>query len=301
MRIVVAGGTGFIGGALVGALVERGYEVAVLTRSVRGRTAPPGVSFHAWDGKTADGWGALADGAKAVVNLAGENIAKGRWTPEVKRRIRDSRLDSCRAVLEAVRNAGTKPEVLAQASAVGFYGDRGDERVDESFGPGNGFLAETAVAWEAASEPVEALGVRRVLLRTGVVLGNGGALAKMLPSFRMFLGGPLGDGRQYFPWIHLADEVGAAAFLIDAPEAAGPYNLAAPESVDMAAFSRALGRALGRPSAMRVPAAVLKAVFGEMAEETMLAGCRAVPDKLIKSGYSFAFPSLASALGDLTG
>ena len=302
MRTLITGGSGLIGRALAGELAAAGHEVLVLTRDPeRAGTLPSGARAVAWDARTAAGWGTLADGARAIVNLAGENLGAGRWTEERKRRIRERRLDAGRAVVEAVRAAAQPPSVLIQASAVGYYGPRGDEPLPESTPPGNDFLAGLAREWEASTAPVEALGVRRAVIRTGVVLSpQGGALPQLLPPFRLFVGGPLGSGRQGVPWIHLEDEVGAIRFLIEQDGAAGPFNLAAPNPPSNAEFSRALGKVLGRPALLPAPALALRLLLGEMAT-VVLNGQRAVPQALLAQGYSFRFPDLEGALRDLLG
>jgi uncharacterized protein (TIGR01777 family) len=231
MRVVITGATGFIGSALASELLAAGTDVIAVTRNPSRRPAglPEGVRLAGWDGRTADGWGEEVSGSDAVINLAGENIASGRWTRKKKERILQSRLDAGNAVVAAVREADKKPSVVVQASAIGIYGDRSEDAVDESAPPGKGFLPETAVDWEASTAPVEEEGVRRVVIRTGIVLGrNGGALPRLLTPFRFFMGGPLGSGRQGFSWIHLSDETGAIRFLIENENASGPYNLASP-------------------------------------------------------------------------
>jgi hypothetical protein len=249
---------------------------------------------------SADGWGALAEGPDtALVHLAGESLAEGRWTDERKRRIRDSRVRSSAAVALAIRQATVKPRVLLQGSAVGFYGDCGDEEVTEEHPPGAGFLSRIALEWEAATAEVEALSVRRVLLRTGVVLAReGGALPKMALPFRLLVGGPLGDGRQWFPWIHLADQVGAMRFLLENDATQGPFNLTAPHPVRNRDLGRALGKVLHRPSLLPAPRFALHLALGEMAA-MLLEGQRAVPRALLAAGYAFRFPELGPALHDL--
>jgi uncharacterized protein (TIGR01777 family) len=305
MRVVIAGGSGLIGRAVAAALAAEGHEPVVLSRdpgAVRG--LPAGARAVRWDGRTPAGWEPLLESGAAVLNLAGEGIASGRWSAERKRRIRDSRVWAGRAVAEAVRQAaaaGRAPAALLQASGIGYYGDCGDQEVTEDRPPGRDFLAEVSVAWEAASAEVEALGVRRVVLRTGIVLDRqGGALAKMLPAFRCGLGGPLGRGRQWFPWIHVADEVGAILFLLANPAASGPFNLCAPRPVAYRDFARALGRELHRPAVLPVPRAALRLALGEVAD-TLLRSQRALPRRLLSAGYGFRFPDLAGALHDLLG
>ncbi len=300
MRVIITGGSGLLGRALTADLVSDGHEVIVLSRDPQRVTGmPAGVRVERWDGRTVEGWGHLADGADAIVNLAGENIAAGRWTAERKQRIRQSRIDAGRAVVQAVERAARKPRVVVQASAVGYYGPRGDEEVVEETPPGDDFLARVAVDWEDSTAPVEAMGVRRAIIRTGVVLSTaGGALPRMLLPFKLFVGGPLGNGRQWFPWIHIADEIGAIRFLIENEEAAGPFNLAAPHPVTNAEFSRALGRVLKQPALFPVPAPALRLLFGEMAT-VLLDGQRAVPRRLQTLSFSFRYAEVEAALRDL--
>jgi hypothetical protein len=299
-KVVVAGGSGRIGRALAAELAGEGREVVVLSRRAGGDAAPGGRSV-AWDGRTVGAWAAELEDAAGVVNLAGEDIAGGRWTEARKRRLLDSRVATTGALVEAIRRARRPPAALLQASAVGYYGNRGDEALDEDSAPGTGFLPEICVAWEGASAPVEALGVRRVVLRTGLVLArDGGALPEMARPFRLGVGGPLGDGRQWMPWIHLADETGAIRHLLARADQRGPFNLVAPEPATNEAFSRALARALGRPSLLRAPAFALRLALGEMAD-MLLGGQRPAPRRLLEAGYRFRFPALDPALADLLG
>ena len=303
MRVVITGGSGLIGRAVAASLAAEGNDVVVLSRDpARVRGLPAGVRAAHWDGRSAAGWETLLEGRSAVINLAGEAIAAGRWTEERKRRIRASRVDAGRAVVDAVRLAaaeGRAPAVVVQASGIGYYGDTGDQEIGEDHPPGGDFLAEAAIAWEASTAEVETLGIRRVVLRTGVVLDRaGGALAKMLPLFRLGLGGPLGNGRQWFPWIHMADEVGAILFLLATAAASGPFNLCAPRPIQNRDFARALGHQLHRPSILPAPAPALRLALGELAE-ALLTGQRAHPRRLLAAGYTFRHPDLPEALADL--
>ena len=300
MRILITGGTGLIGRALAAELVAGGHEVTVLSRKAGQVTGlPPGVQAAAWDATSAQGWTGLADGADAVVNLAGESIGAGRWTETRKQRILDSRLDAGRAVVHAVAQAGQKPRVLIQASGVGYYGPCRDQEITEESPPGSDFLAGVAVQWEASTEAVEAAGVRRAIIRTGVVLSTeGGALPRMLLPHRFFAGGRLGSGRQWFPWIHIQDETAAIRFLIENESASGPFNLAAPQPVTNADFSRALGRVLGRPAVAPAPAFALRAALGEMST-LLLDGQRVVPKRLQEAGFDFGYTRVGAALEDL--
>jgi uncharacterized protein (TIGR01777 family) len=300
-RYVLAGGTGLIGRRLAAAWALEGADVVILSRAAGADGLPPGVRVAAWDGRSVGAWAEELDGASAIVNLTGENVGEGRWTAARKRRLRTSRLEPTAALVAAIDRARRRPAVLLQASAVGFYGDRGDAPLDESAAPGTGFLPELCVEWETASAGVEPLGVRRALLRTGIVLAReGGALPKMLPAFRAGVGGPLGDGRQWFPWIHIDDAVAAIRFAAERPELRGPLNLAAPAPVTNAELARELGRACRRPAFLRVPPFALRALFGEMAE-VLLGGQRTVPAKLVAAGFRFAYPELAPALSALVG
>ena len=300
MRVIIVGGSGLIGRALTANLTGDGHEVIILSRNpARAAGLPAGARAEGWDGRTAAGWGAAADGADAIVNLAGENLAGGRWTEERKRALRDSRLLSGQAVVQAVQSASRKPAVVVQASAVGYYGPHGDEEVTEETPPGSDFLARLAVEWEASTAPVESWGVRRVLIRTTPVLSlKEGALPRMVLPFRYFVGGPLGSGRQWFPWIHVADEAAAIRFLMERPDASGPYNLTAPQSLTNAQFSKILGRVMGRPSLIPTPALALRLIFGEMST-VLLDGQRAVPRRLQSLGFAFRFPDAETALRDL--
>lgn len=299
-RVLITGGTGLIGRALSASMAGDGYEVVVLSRSPeRAAGLPPGVRAARWDGRTAAGWGALADGACAVVNLAGEGIANGRWTGERRRRIADSRLSAGQAVVEAVELAREKPRVLLQASGVGFYGNLLEGSASENRPAGRDYLARLAVEWEASTRRVEAMGVRRVILRTGIVLSSdGGALPRMMLPFRFFIGGRVGSGRQWMSWIHIADEVGAIRFLIENPKAVGAFNLSAPNPVTNADFGRSLGRRLRRPVVMPTPEFLLRLLYGEMAD-VLLNGQRAVPRRLTHLGYAFRFAEIDAALGDI--
>ncbi len=300
MRIVITGGSGLIGSALARELGSSGHEVVVLTRDPsRVGTLPPGTRAVQWDGKTARGWSSLLDEGTAIVHLAGDAIAGGRWTDEKKRRIRQSRVDSGGAVMAAIQEAKPRPRVLLQGSAVGYYGACGDEVVDESHPAGDDFLAQVCVEWEASTAGAEALGVRRPVLRTGIVLSDqGGALPRMALPFRLMAGGPLGNGRQWFPWIHVADEVGAIRFLIEREDAGGPFNLSAPDPLTNRDFGRALGRVLMRPSFAPAPGFALRLLLGEMAD-ALLHGQRAVPRRLLDLGYVFRYREAVEALRNL--
>jgi|GEM_PF-126699 len=274
-RVIITGATGFIGRALSKRLVASGYQVVGLSRDLeRGRRIlGEKITILEWDGQSAEGWGRQADGAYGVINLAGESIASGRWTEKKKQRIVRSRLDAGRAVSDAIAGAKSKPGVVIQSSGIGYYGSRGDEMVDESSPAGEGFLPDLAKEWEGSTKGVEALGVRQVTIRTGIVLGkDGGALPRLLTPFRFFIGGQLGSGRQAFPWIHVADQVEAICFLLENEKLRGAFNLAAPEQISMKQFCRTLGRVVGRPCWLHVPGFVLRLLYGQMADEALLSG-----------------------------
>ncbi|MCC7417131.1 MAG: TIGR01777 family oxidoreductase [Acidobacteria bacterium] len=298
MRIVIAGGTGFLGRALAAALAADRHELVILTR--RPGTPRAGVArFVSW--KPDGGTGSFAraiDGASAVVNLAGESIAGRRWSPARKRRILESRRDATRSRAAAIAAAGQPPAVFLSASAVGYYGPHGDERLDETAPAGSDFLAEVCVQWEAEAHRVASARTRVVCLRTGLVLArDGGALPRMLLPFRLFAGGRIGDGRQYWPWIHRDDWVGLVRYALERPAIAGAINLTAPDPVVNAEFARALGRALRRPALLPAPAFALRLMLGEMAEALLLSGQRAVPVKAQREGYRFAYERVDEALG----
>ena len=295
MHVFVTGATGLIGRALCEALRRRGDEVTALSRRP-GVALPPGVRLVQGDPAVAGAWtGALA-GADAVVHLAGEPVAGGRWTAARKARLVSSRLDSTRLVAGAVAAGG--PAVLVQGSAVGFYGDRGDEALDEAAAPGHGFLADLSVRWEAAAAPAAAR-ARVVLVRTGLVLAReGGALPALARPFRLFAGGPLGDGRAWQPWIHLADEVGLLLLALDDARVRGPFNAVAPAPVRQAELASALARVLRRPNLFPVPEVALRLAVGEMAE-VLLASQRVAPARAEALGYRWRFPALEPALRDL--
>jgi uncharacterized protein (TIGR01777 family) len=299
VRIVITGGSGLIGRGATRELAAAGHEVVVLSRDPgRVKGLPGGARAAAWDGLSAAGWADLLTADSAIVHLAGESIAQGRWTAEKKRRIRDSRVRSGEAVMAAIRQSAARPRVLLQGSAVGYYGPCGDEVVAEDHPAGGDFLAGVCREWEASTETAESLGVRRAILRTGVVLARQGALPKMTLPIKMMAGGPLGSGRQQLPWIHLADEVGAIRFLLENGAARGPFNLAAPNPVTNREFTRLAASVLHRPAFLPAPGFALHLVLGEMAS-MILEGQRAVPRRLQELGYAFRFPELEPALRDL--
>lgn len=301
MKVVVTGGTGFIGRALVALLLAKDAEVAVLSRSVAGRV-PAGAQGVVWGGEADTGWRKVLEGADAVVHLAGESIAARRWSPEQKKRIRDSRVLGTRALVDALAQCRHRPRVLVSSSAVGYYGPRGDEEVDEADGPGRDFLSGVCVAWEQEAARAEKLGIRVVFLRNGLVLEkDGGALPRMLLPFRFFVGGPVGSGRQWMSWIHREDVVRLIHFVMERDEVEGPVNAVVPNPVTNRRFSRILGRVMGRPALFPVPAPVLRLAFGEMAEALLLTGQRVIPVRALEAGFRFQYPELEPALRAVLG
>ncbi len=299
MRIIIPGGSGLIGRQLTERLIEKGYEVVVLSRSPKSVVGlPKGATAAAWDGKTTEGWGHLADGAKAIINLAGAGIGDKRWSAERKDLILDSRLESTKAIVEAIAEANVKPEVLLQGSAIGYYGSRGDNELTEDSGPGEDFLADVTKSWESAAKAA-ADHTRLVYLRTGVVLTTkGGALPKILLPFNLFAGGPYGDGGMWFPWIHIDDQIRAMIWLMENDSAEGPYNLTSPGILRNRTFARVLGKVLGRPSFIPTPAFALKAALGEMSI-LLLGSQRANSQKLVDAGFEFKFDQPLRAVKDV--
>lgn len=308
MRVIITGGAGLIGSALAESLASAGHEVVVLSRNpanAAGRLQQ-GLRAERWDGRSAAGWGHLADGAGAIVNLAGESIAGanpllGRWTPERKRLIRASRLEAGQAVVEAVSAAAVKPQVVIQASAVGYYGPHGDELVTEATPAGGDFLGKLAAEWEASTRAVEAMGVRRAIARTGLpITKRGGFFPPVLLQHQLFAGGPMGNGRHFWPWIHMDDEIAALRFLIDSG-AEGPFNLSAPNPVTNKQFSQTLGKVLGRPAFIPAPGFAVKLALGELGDALLLTGQRQVPERLTALGFQFKYPELTGALKNVIG
>lgn len=303
-RIIVTGATGFIGKALCFRLLEEKYDVVALSRSKEKGEKIFGsdVTVVEWDAKSSEGWLEHANGAYAVVNLAGENIGSGRWTAKKKQAILQSRLDAGRAVVEAAKSVEKKPGIIIQASAIGYYGLRGDEIIDESSSPGEGFLAEVVKKWELSTQEVESQNIRRVIIRSGVVLGKeGGAFFRLVKPFRLFVGGHLGSGKQWFSWIHLEDEVNAILFLIQRVDLKGIFNLTAPHQLIQKDFARLTGKIMKRPSWLPVPGFVLRLFFGEMAKEMLLSGQRVSPRRLLEGSYRFFYPQVELAIKEILG
>ena len=288
-----------IGSLLTERLAKSQHVLVLLSRKPPSEIGGAKKQWLAWQPGASGEWERAIDGADAVINLAGEPIAGKRWTPKQKEILRSSRIAGTKALVDAIAKAQIKPKLMISASAVGYYGPRGDEPLNEDAKPGDDFLARLCVDWEAQAQQAESLGVRVCLLRTGIVLAKGeGALKKMVPPFKMFIGGPLGSGRQCMPWIHIEDEVGLIQFLAENQRARGPFNGTAPAPVTMGEFSKTLGVVLNRPSWARVPPSVLALMVGEMAE-MLLNGQRAIPEAAITLGFKFKYPNLKLALESL--
>jgi uncharacterized protein (TIGR01777 family) len=300
MTIVIAGGSGFLGQALTARLVADGHSVVILSRAVnpeQSQTANVRVAHWLPDG-SAGPWASEIGAADAVVNLAGAGIADKRWSSSRKRLLHDSRVNSTRSLAAAMRAAAIKPKVFIQESAVGFYGgwENGAE-FDESASPGSDFLATLCVGWEAEALPIAALDCRLVILRTAIVVSHaGGALPRMLPAFRLFVGGPIAAGRHYMSWVHLDDWTSMVSWAIDNSAVSGPINASAPNPVRNTEFMRAIGRAIHRPSWIPVPGFVLKTLFGEMAAVTLLRGQQVVPKKARDLGFTFRYERIDEAM-----
>jgi uncharacterized protein len=296
VRVILGGGTGFLGGALRRHLRDLGHDVAILTRRPSG--APDQIQWHP-DG-SAGPWTDALNGAAAIVNLAGEGIADRRWTEPRKAALRDSRLQATRSLVAAIARLPQPPAVLVNASGIGYYGDRGAETVTEATPPGTDFLGQLCVEWESEAEQASSI-ARVVIVRSGIVLHpSGGALGRMLLPFRLGVGGRIGSGAQYLPWIHREDWLRLVAWMLGAPDARGAFNAAAPIPSTNAEFTKALGRALRRPTLLPVPAFGLRLALGELAE-TLLTGQRAIPQRAQEQGFVFRFPEINPALADLLG
>jgi len=301
MKIVLAGATGFIGKRLIERLVQARHQVIVLTRSAAkaAKSLPDGVHALNWDSKTPGDWSKSLEDSDAVINLVGESIGAKRWSLKQKNILRDSRIDSTRVIVEAIRRCLKKPRVFVNASAVGYYGNVPDGEVDESHPPADDFLGKLCAEWEAEAFKAKEFGLRVVCPRIGIVLGGGGgALEQMLLPFKLFVGGPLGSGRQWFPWIHRDDLIEIIIFALQNGNISGAVNAVSPLPVTMKEFCKTLGEVLKRPSWARVPAWILKIILGEFAV-SVVSGAKAVPTKLMETNYTFRFSNLESALRDI--
>jgi uncharacterized protein (TIGR01777 family) len=297
VKITLIGASGFLGGAIIGKLRAEGHQLHLVGRKRPARLAE-GIGFSAWPEDADDPPADALAGTDAIVNLAGEPVAQ-RWTPEVMKRIRSSRVDRTLQLAEALAGEPARPGVYVSASAIGFYGARGDETLTETSPPGKGYLADVCVEWERAADFVETLGVRTVKLRIGIALGRGGgALEAMVPLFRAGVGGKLGSGKQWMSWIHADDVAGLVSFALGHNAASGAWNATAPHPVTNAEFTKALAKALHRPALFTVPEFVLRLKYGEMAS-VMLASQRVLPEAALRAGYTFLYPELPAALASL--
>jgi uncharacterized protein (TIGR01777 family) len=299
VKLVIAGASGFIGSVFVDRLWRQSHTLTLLSRKPPAQPKVATGAWVTWEPGAPGEWEKFVDGSDGIINLAGEPIASRRWTEAQKERIFSSRIDTTQALVRAVAKAKQRPKFLINASAVGYYGPHGDEILTEESPAGKDFLARVCVSWEEEARRAEDLGLRVARLRSGIVLGKGkGALAKMVTPFKFFLGGPLGSGKQWMPWIHIDDEVGLIEFLMEKSEAAGAFNATAPNPVTMEEFSKTLGDVLKRPSWTAVPASILTLILGEMAD-MVLTGQRALPQAAQKLGYSFKQPVITAALESL--
>lgn len=291
LRVAVTGASGLVGARLMADLRSEGHTALPMVRR------PPRDGEIFWDPQRQEVELEVLEGLDAVVHLAGESLASGTWTPERKQRIRESRVAGTRLLASALARLSRPPQALIAASAIGVYGAHGDEPLDEASPPGTGFLAEVCLAWEAAADPAREAGIRVVSLRFGMILAaEGGALPRMLPPFRMGLGGRLGSGHQVMSWVSLEDVVGAIRFAMAQESLSGPVNVTAPAPVTNREFTEVLGRVLGRPTVMAVPEAAVSVMFGEMGQALLLEGARVLPRRLQEAGYRFAYPELEGAL-----
>ncbi len=296
MNVLIAGGTGFLGSHLIRALTAKGDRVTILTRRIPAGSNDREMRYVVWDGRNADSIQQEVRAAGAIVNLAGMSIGGGRWTQRRKQQLEESRLVTTETLVEAMEYAPSRPSVFLNASAVGYYGECGEDEISESRPSGSGFLASLCARWETAALRARQFGMRVVLPRTAVVLApNAEALRRMVLPYSMFLGGPLGSGKQWFPWIHIDDVVDAIVFALGADGVDGPLNVVAPGAVRMDEFAHVLGKVLRRPSMLRVPAGLLSMALGEMAE-MLLVSQHVVPGVLLRKGFRFRFPTLGAAL-----
>ena len=307
MNVVITGATGFVGRPLCAHLIGLGHRITALSRDAGKAQSLLGsqVQSAAWGGQAGDAWKQAVANADAVIHLAGESVAGQKWTPEYKAKIRASRVDSTRQLADVMRQGERKPSVFVSTSAIGYYGDRKDEAVTEKSAPASDFLAEVCVAWEAEARRAEEAGIRVALMRVGVVLGQGGALEKMLhPTplplnpYKLGMGGPIGSGKQWTSWIHLDDVIGLYTWAMQNTEVRGAVNVTAPAPVTSADFAHLLGRVYNRPSVVPVPAFALRLMLGEFAE-SILTGQKVLPSVAEKLGYTFRFPTLEPALRSL--
>lgn len=301
MKILITGGTGFVGKQLTSHLIEDGHEVTILTRSMMGvKGTTPGISYLEGDPTKKDPWQDAIKNHDAVINLAGASIFN-KWTDEHKKAIRESRVSTTRNIVEGIPSLSQKQFTLLSTSAVGYYGFCGDEELAEDSPPGNDFLARIALEWEGEALKAGGKGARVVITRFGIVMGEkGGALSQMIPLFKKFIGGPIGSGKQWFSWIHIKDLVGALAFLLKHPEISGPVNVCSPNPVRNRDLAKALGKALHRPSFIPAPGFMVKLVLGEFGS-VILEGQRVIPRRLVENGFVFQHPNIEKALQGIVG
>jgi uncharacterized protein (TIGR01777 family) len=299
VKVLITGGTGFVGTQLMSRLLREGHEIMILTRSQkRTETRDPSVSYLQSDPTQRGNWQSAINDHDVIINLAGVSIFS-RWTEETKRAIGESRILTTRNLVEGIDPERAKSMTLFSTSAVGYYGFHGDEELAEDSPPGNDFLARMAVEWEAEALKAREKGSRVVITRFGIVLGKGGgALNQMIPLFRKFIGGPIGSGRQWFSWVHMEDLTEAFVFLMGRPEISGPVNLCSPNPIRNRDFAKAMGRALKRPSFVRAPGFMIKLVLGEFGS-VILEGQRVVPRRLLENGFVFRYPEIEKAIGSI--
>ncbi len=299
MKILMTGGTGFVGTQLIARLVQDGHDLTILTRSLKSSKGTlPGISYIEGDPTRKGPWQQSIKDHDAVINLAGASIFS-KWTEEHKRAIRESRIHTTQNIVEGIPSHPDKPFTLFSTSAVGYYGFCGDEELTEESPPGNDFLARVAVEWEGEALKAREKGARVVITRFGIVLGEkGGALSQMIPLFKKYIGGPIGSGKQWFSWVHIKDLVEAFAFLMKHPEISGPVNVCSPNPVRNKDLAKALGKALGRPSFMPAPGFMIKLVLGEFGS-VILEGQRVIPKKLLEKGFVFKYPDIEKALQEI--
>jgi len=294
MKIIISGASGLVGSALVPDLTNNGHDVVRLVRAPR----QPSRGEAIWDPANGDLDPSVLEGADVVINLNGRSIGQGRWNARVKDELRSSRIDATTTITAAIARCEKPPSLLINASAVGYYGDRGDEVLDEDSAPGTGFLADLSRDWEQAALAAQSNGTRVVLLRFGIIVADGGALEKMLLPFKLGLGGPMGSGRQFWPWVAMADVLGVIRFAMENPGLSGPVNVVSPQETRCSDFTRSLGSALRRPAVLPMPAFAARLALGEMGDALLLASQRARPRALEEAGYAFETPDLRHAIHD---
>lgn len=299
MRVIITGGTGLIGSALAKSLLADGHEAIVLSRNPGSAKIATGVRIENWTGKSGDGWSNLITSDTAIVNLAGAGIGDKRWSEDRKKLILESRVNAGAAVMDAIQKAAEKPRVVIQSSAVGYYGTPGNQLLTEDSPAGEDFQADVCKQWEDSTKAVESMGVRRAVIRSGVVLSmDGGAFPRMLLPYKLMVGGPIGNGKHWFPWIHIDDEIKAIRFLIENDGAKGVFNVMAPNPLTNGDFTHEVGKAMNRPAVIPVPKLALQMIFGEMAV-ILVEGQHAIPKRLQEHDFEFTYPTIEPALKDL--